>query len=405
MTKQSRRVFVLAALLAAFLPRLVAADESTGLAQRLDAVIDQAVAQEHVVGAVVLVARKGELVYRRAAGYADREAGVTMREDAIFRLASMTKPIVSAAALALVDAGKLQLDDPVTRWIPNFRPRLLDGREPIITVRQLLTHTSGLFYGFIEPEGGPYHRAGVSDGLDQSVPKIDENLRRLGSAPLLFAPGTRWLYSLATDVLGEVVARAGEATLPEVVFQLVTGPLRMSDTGFAVADKARLVTAYADGDARPARMGDPHVLPFGASKLTFSPARIFNNKVYPSGGAGMVGTASDYLRFLEALRTGGRPILRTATAQAMTRNAVGDLVVPLGSAGWGFGLGVAVIKDPGPSHAPSGAGTWLWGGVYGTNFFVDPAAALTVVMMTNTAVAGTGGPFPDAVKRAIYCGS
>jgi CubicO group peptidase (beta-lactamase class C family) len=116
----------------------------------------------------------------------------------------------------------------------------------------------------------------------------------------------------------------------------------------------------------------------------------------------MVGTAFDYLRFLEALRTGGRPILRTATAQAMTRNAVGNLPVPLGGEGWGFGLGVAVLKDPRPTGARSGAGTWLWGGVYGTNFFVDPAAELTVVMMTNTAIAGTGGPFPEAVKLAVY---
>jgi CubicO group peptidase (beta-lactamase class C family) len=256
----------------------------------------------------------------------------------------------------------------------------------------------------MEPEDGPYHRAGVSDGLDQSVPTIDENLRRLGSVPLVFAPGSRWLYSLATDVLGEIVARAGEETLPEIVFQRVTGPLRMSDTGFAPVDPARLVTAYADDDARPTRMADPHVLPFGASQLVFSPARIFNNKIYPSGGASMVGTAFDYLRFLESLRTGGRPILRTATAQAMTRNAVGDLLVPLGSDGWGFGLGVAVLKDPRPSRARQSAGTWLWGGVYGTNFFVDPAAALTVVMMTNTAVAGAGGPFPDAVRNAIYAG-
>jgi CubicO group peptidase (beta-lactamase class C family) len=403
MQKQSRRFFVFAALLATFLPRLATADDAS-LAQRLDAAIDQAIAQERIVGAVVLVARNGELVYRRAAGYADREAGVMMRENAIFRLASMTKPIVSAAALALADAGKLGLDDPVTRWIPNFSPRLPDGREPVITVRQLLTHTAGLSYTFLEPEDGPYHRAGISDGLDQSVPGIDENLRRLESVPLMFAPGSRWHYSLATDVLGEIVARAGEGTLPEVVFQRVTGPLRMSDTGFAPIDAARLVRAYADGDARPTRMGDPHAMPFGASKLVYSPARIFNNKIYPSGGAGMVGTAFDYLRFLESLRTGGRPILRAATAEAMTRNAVGDLLVPLGSDGWGFGLGVAVLKDPRPSHARQGAGTWLWGGVYGTNFFVDPAAALTVVMMTNTAVAGSGGPFPDAVRDAIYAG-
>ncbi len=394
---------VIAALVGLLLLIPVAWAEDAGLARRLDGIVDYAIAENHVVGTVVLVARQGKLVYHRAAGYADREAGVRMREDTIFRLASMTKPMVSAAALALVDAGKLGLDDPVTRWIPEFRPHLADGTQPAITIRHLLTHTSGLTYTFMEDADGPYHRAGVSDGLEQSVLSIDDNLRRIGSAPLLFAPGSAWGYSLATDVLGEVVARAGGAPLPEIVRRTITDRLGMADTGFTPSDRARLAVAYADSLPRPQRMTEPHALVFGTSTVVYSPAQILDNKAYPSGGAGMVGTAGDYLKFLEVLRRGGEPILRPETARAMTSHAIGEIKVPLGGGdGWGFGLGVGVLTNPQAVNNPSAAGTWFWGGVYGTHFWVDPQAGLTVIVLTNTAVAGMGGPYPEFLRRAIY---
>ncbi len=135
--------------------------------KKLDGVIDSALAERRIVGTVVLVSQGGELRYHRAAGLADREAGIPMREGAIFRLASLTKPIVSAAALALAERGPLSLDDTVAKWIPEFRPSLEDGTKPEIAIRQLLNHTAGFRYGFHEPEDGPYHRAQVSDGLDQ----------------------------------------------------------------------------------------------------------------------------------------------------------------------------------------------------------------------------------------------
>jgi CubicO group peptidase (beta-lactamase class C family) len=401
MRRLSRRFFLFAFFVGLWV--LAAPAGAADLKSRLDGVIDYALSNEYVVGTVVLVAREGKTVYRRAAGFADREAGTPMTEDTIFRLASMTKPIVSATVLALADAGKLTLDDPVTRWIPDFRPKLADGTTPEITLRQLLTHTAGLSYGFLEPNDGPLRRAGVSDGLDQSETTITENLQRLAGVTLLFKPGTQWSYSLATDVLGEVAARAGGATLPEVVARYVTTPLRLSDTGFSVTDVKRLASPYVDARPRPNRMRDPEVFPFAVSALIYSPARIHNTAVFPSGGAGMVGTAGDYLRFLEVLRLGGAPILRAATTRAMMRNAVGDLSVPLsGREGWGFGLGVAVLKSARMAGDRSHDGTWSWGGVYGTSFFVDPAARMSVVVMTNTAVVGTGGPYVDAIQAAIY---
>ncbi|XYH96306.1 serine hydrolase domain-containing protein [Sorangium sp. So ce1128] len=371
------------------------------LQRRLDAVVEAATAQGRIVGAVVVVARDGQVVYRRAAGFADREASRPAREDTVFRLASLTKPIVSAAALALVDAGALGLDDPVTKWLPSFAPRLADGRAATITVRHLLTHTGGLNYSFLEPPDGPYHRARVSDGLDQPGLSLEENLARLAKAPLLFEPGKTWNYSLATDVLGGVVAKAGGAPLPDVVRRLVTGPLGM-ESAFTVADPGRLAVPYGDAGARPARMADPQEVPLGPAKLTFSPSRILDPRSYPSGGGGMVGTADDYLKLLEALRTGGGKILRPATAAAMTSNQIGDIEVQQPGGKWGFGFGFAVLKAPEPGKMPSAPGTWEWGGAYGNHFWVDPSAKLTVVVLTNTAFAGMTGEFPDAVRRAVY---
>lgn len=164
--------------------------EDSVFADRLNQVIDRALSENRIIGTAILAARDGNVVFSRAAGLADRASGRPVRGDTVFRLASMTKPIVSAATLVLVERGKIQLDDPVTRWLPNFRPALPDGRQPTITVRHLLTHTAGLNYGFKEAANGPYHRAHVSDGLDQPGLSIDENLRRLASVPLLHPPGT-----------------------------------------------------------------------------------------------------------------------------------------------------------------------------------------------------------------------
>jgi CubicO group peptidase (beta-lactamase class C family) len=195
---------MLATPLAAADPPQVAAGEAPdrALGERLDQAIDGAIAEQRIVGAVVLVARDGRLVYHRAAGLADREAGRALSEDGVFRLASLTKPMVAAAAMGLVEEGTLKLSDPVTKWLPGFHPALADGTQPVITVRHLLTHTSGLSYGFLEGPDHPYHRLGVSDGIDQAGISLDENVDRLAKAPLSYRPGSAWRYSLSMDVLG-----------------------------------------------------------------------------------------------------------------------------------------------------------------------------------------------------------
>lgn len=367
--------------------------EQGARAARLDAVIDAAVAEERIVGTVVMVAENGEIVYSRAAGHADREAGKPTTEDTIFRLASVTKPLVAATTLALVDAGKIALDDPVTKYLPDFRPRLIDGTEPVITIRHLLTHTSGLQYGY---DAG----ADISEGLTMPGRGMAENLEKIAAVPLMFAPGTAWRYSVAIDVLGGLLEQAVGASLPQIVADKVTGPLGLADTAFSVTDLDRLAVAYADGAPRPVRMGEPHKVEGKDGTLVFSPARIFDPTSFPSGGAGMAGTAGDILRFLEAIRKGGAPIVSLSAVKLLADNAVGSF--DTGVAGRGFSLGWSIMLDPALTRSPSSPGAWQWGGVYGHSWFVDPAKKLSVVSFSNTAVAGVNGAYPDAVRDAVY---
>jgi CubicO group peptidase (beta-lactamase class C family) len=363
-------------------------------------VIDAAVSSGRIVGAVVLVSRNGRLVFRRAAGFADREAKQAMRVDSIFRFASLTKPIVSVAAMALLEQNLFDLEDPVMKFIPSFRPKLPDGREPVITIRHLMTHTAGLTYKLFEPGDGPYHRTNVSDGMDQPGLSIEENLLRITAAGLLYEPGTAWGYSIATDVLGEVLARAANAPLPALVRELIAGPASMHDTGFTVVEPQRLVRQYADGSSTPVRMSAHQLVPFQGGALSFAPDRLFNPKSYPSGGGGLVGTAGDFLAFLETMRKGGAPLLAAKGMALLTQNAIGEMSLFL--PGWKFGLGWGLLDDPSQTATPQSRGSWTWGGVYGNSWFVDPANGLVVVILTNTSVAGMVGAFPDAVRDAVY---
>lgn len=374
---------------------------SDGTAARVQAAIDEALAERRIVGAVVLVARHGEVVCRIAAGLADRESGIAMREDAIFLVASITKPIVTAAAMQCVEDGSLDLHAPVTRWLPEFRPALSDGSRPEITIHHLLTHTSGLGYAFLEDASGPYHALNVSDGLDQPGLSLAENLSRLVKAPLAFAPGTGWRYSLGIDVIGGVLEKIEDGGLADIVRERVTEPLGMESTGFAVRDRSRLVTAYADGKPEPVPMTDGMAVPIDGAEATFAPSRILHPASYHSGGGGMAGTAGDVLRFLETIRTGGAPILEKRTIEKMAVDHLGTQA-RMRLPGWGFGYGWAVLVDPALSNTPQAPGTLQWGGAYGHSWFIDPANGLSVVALTNTAFEGMSGEFPINIRNAVY---
>jgi CubicO group peptidase (beta-lactamase class C family) len=372
----------------------------------VDKVIEDALAQQSIVGTVVQISLKGELVYSKAAGLADREQKRPMRENALFRYASVTKPIVSAVALILFSQGKLQLDDPVVKWLPSFRPKLPNGEFASITIQHLLTHTAGLTYRFFQEDKGTYEMAEVSDGMDISGITLDENLNRLATAPLLYTPGTMWRYSIATDVLGAIIEKVTGKPLPEAVEMLVTRPLHMNDTSFVAVDKDRLTAAYTDSSDGPRRLlDDLDLIPFVENTAGFrlSPDRANDKTAYPSGGAGMVGSAGDFLKFLETLRQGGGPILPKAITERMTTNQIGDLEMPYWP-GRAFGLGFILLKDPKAANTPESPGTWRMGGTYGHSWFVDPTEELSVVAFTNTALEGMSGKFTTDLCEAVYAG-
>jgi len=231
---------------------------------------------------------------------------------------------------------------------------------------------------------------------------LEKNVRRLASVPLLFEPGKSWNYSLGIDVIGAVLERADDAPLDDVVSQRVTDPLGMSDTAFYCREPSRLAVPYVNDQPEPVLMSDPAiVMLLPGTAIRYSPSRALNPHAFPSGGCGMVGTAEDFIRFLEAVRKGGAPILERRSVQAMMSNQIGELPTLLGP-GMGFGIGGAVLTDPAAAQTPQSAGTLTWGGVYGHNWFIDPQRRLSVVSLSNTALEGMNGAFPGQLRDAIY---
>jgi len=372
----------------------------------VDAVMDAALNEQRLVGAVVLVQHRGSNVYRRADGWADRESQRPMRADTLFRLASISKPIVTAAAMALISRGVLDLDVAVTRWLPDFQPKLADGSTPVITLRHLLSHSAGLGYRFIDAElDGAHARAGVSDGMDASDISLAENVRRIAAVPLQFAPSQGWGYSLGIDVVGAVLEAASGQPLNAIVRDVICAPLGMSDTAFHAVDATRLATAYVSDTPSPHRLGEGEVVPPfpDVAGIIYSPSRALDTHAFPSGGAGMVGTTGDFMTLLETLRRGGEPLMQPEWIGEMGRIQTGDFGPP-DAPGWGFGLGFSVLRDPSLTATPEAPGTWRWGGAYGHSWFVDATRALSVVAFTNTLYEGMSGAFVTELRDAVYVG-
>jgi len=364
------------------------------LQTRLDEITSTAIAKGTLVGGAVLVAQAGRSLYRHSFGLADREAGQKAGFDTIYRLASLTKPMVSLTALALCDAGKLSLEDAVADHLPYFTPRY-QGTTPTIRIRHLLTHTAGLSYNYA-PESG------VSTGLADDSLDYETNFTRLAAQELRYEPGTRWEYSVSIDVLGAIVAKVFGGTLEEAVAHLVTRKLGMADTAFHITDRARLAANYANTAAGPVPMGD-HYRHGNADGTTvlFSPCRAFNPAAFQAGGAGMVGTPDDLFKFFDQIRAGAPTILRPETFALATRPQTGEVVR---TPGCKFSYFSDIIVDPVAAGTPESVGTLGWGGIYGHSWFVDRERALTVLIMSNTAPAGVDGAYVDAVRDAVYAG-
>lgn len=370
----------------------------------IDAVIDRALDEQRIVGTVVIASRSGRIVHQRSAGWANRELKVEMRDTSLFRLASVSKLVLTLATMRLVEEGCVSLSDRITKWLPDFKPLLRDGNAPEITVHHLLTHTAGLSYRFSEPLGSHYHMLGISDGLDIVSFDLEENLRRISRAPLAFAPGTRWRYSVSIDVLGAIVSRAVGLSLPDAILQLVSRPLGLQSLAFSVPPDTPLATPYVNG------LGAPHIMAESetvcdpedpAVAIRFAPNRAFDKSAFPSGGAGMVGSAADVYALLEALRPQSGKYLTHASVQTLGIAYVGADAQTQG-AGWGFGYGGGILTDPKLAGSPQSAGTIQWGGVYGHYWFVDTMADIAVLALTNTTWEGAGGQFTKELRNAAY---
>jgi CubicO group peptidase (beta-lactamase class C family) len=368
---------------------------------RMRRAIQGYVDRAELAGAVMLVARDGRLAELSAVGQQDRERRVPMRTDALFRIASQTKAITSVAVLLLYEEGRFLLTDPISRFLPEFKgPKVLvpgkDGTAPQlvaaereITIRDLLTHRSGITYGFADngPVGDAYRKERVTDGLSSPEVSLVDNMTRLSRAPLVSQPGREYHYGLNTDVLGRLVEVVSGQPLDVFVRERLFEPLGMDDTAFVVPDAKwpRLGVVYTGaegGGLRP--MKDPESFDL----VVMSPWDYYRpSKKYLSGGAGLVSTAADYARFLEMLRRGGElggsRLLSPKTVELMTASHTHDIPSgwPVGP-GKEFGLGVDVVVDLGASEILGSPGAYGWGGIYGSTYWVDPKERLVAVLMT-----------------------
>jgi CubicO group peptidase (beta-lactamase class C family) len=375
--------------------------------RRIDHVIDRAISEQRIVGAVVLVSRRGKLIYRASAGLADRENGIRMTTGHVFRLASVSKLVTAVATMRLLGAGTLSLSDPITKWLPDFRPRTTSGDAPPISIHHLLAHTAGLSYSFSEPPDSPYHALGISDGLDRVQFDLDENLRRLALAPLVFAPGTGWRYSLSIDVLGAIVSRILGCGLPEAIRAIVCAPLGLETLGFSPSAGSELAVPYVSMvGTEPHQMADPEIVisPETPSEtIRFSPGRVFDSTAFPSAGAGMVGTADDVFAILQLLQHGGgyltTDLVRWLLAAQVSAHAETQ------GPGWGFGYAGGVLLDRQLARTPQRNGCIQWGGVYGHYWFYDPSQDLCLLSLTNTTWEGAGGSFTTELRDAAYAES
>jgi len=367
-------------------PLPIATPEDIGLSSaaltRLGTVLSGEVASGRVPGAVALIARRGRVAYFESFGRRDPANGAPMTKDTIFRIYSMTKPIVSVAAMMLWEEGRFLLNDPIAKYLPELADlkvavqrgaeiELVPQARPI-TVQDLLRHTSGLTYEF--RGSGPVHKMYMAAKIYNRHQSNADQVATLSKLPLLHQPGSKWEYSRSTDVLGRLVEVLSDLSLGDYLQRNILAPLGMIDTAFHVpmSEHARLAEAFAK---------DPDT---GAGVQLI---HVKDAPGFESGGGGLVSTASDYARFLQLLLNGGRldgvRLLSRKTVELMTADHLGpitgapDLLLP----GYGFGLGFAVRLQAGIAPVPGSIGQYFWGGLAGTTFWVDPAEQLFALML------------------------
>lgn len=371
---------------------------------RIPEMLKAAVAKKSIAGASGLVARDGKVVLKTNVGWQDVEGKAPLGEATIFRIASMSKPITSVAVMILVDDGKLKVTDPLSKYVPEFKDMKVlvpskdgKGHELVkanreITIHDLLTHSSGITYRLLNKPfvAKMYVDAGVSDGISETPGTIGDNVKKLAKLPLVCQPGAAWEYGLNTDVLGYVVEVASGKTLDEFLRERVFKPLKMNDTYFILPKekRGRLATLYSVGpDKTIARFGDKPVKQQAAVISATYPTR--DDSKYYSGGAGLVSTTGDYFRFCQMMlnrgELDGARVLKAETVDLMTKNQLGELRIQFpGFDLMGYGFGILSEKGKETAKDGAGAGSYSWGGAFGTFFWVDQKNKLVGVFMTQS---------------------
>jgi CubicO group peptidase (beta-lactamase class C family) len=386
---------------------------------RIDHFIQEYIDKKQLNGSTAIIVRDGKIVYYKAFGYYNVEKKIPMQKDHIFRIASMSKPIISTGVMILYEEGKFLLDDPVSKYIPEFKnPQVLDKYNAAdttyttkpakreITVRDLLSHTSGIGYAQIgSPQANAiYYKYGINGGIGTPYSTLKEIIPRLAKLPLFNNPGEAYLYGLNTDVLGYFIEVVSGMPLDKFLQQRLFGPLGMKDTYFYLPEskQSRLVPLYLE-DKSSIRIQDS-IIPLNGTFWRDFPKTKGGS--YFSGGAGLSSTAYDYALFSTMMMYGGSlggvRILSPHTVRLMTSNQIGT--IPM----WGdpnnpnrFGLGFGVYTEKSESVSPVRAGTFDWGGMFATHFWIDPKSRVVAVFMRNIWPTTTWG-FGDGVKNVVY---
>jgi CubicO group peptidase (beta-lactamase class C family) len=365
---------------------------STERLERIGIQVQRSIDNKEIAGAVTMVLRHGHVAWSKAQGMLDREAGKPMPQDALFRICSMTKPITSTAVMILYEEGRFQLDDPVSKYLPEFKnPKVLVKPASVvpytipatreITIRDLLRHTSGLTYNWNGDLGKMYNDAGVATGLAPYDGTIADSVKHLAAQPLLFNPGERFEYSLGVDVLGRLVEVVSGLPLDEFFRTRIFEPLGMKDTSFfPPADKLNRLSAayrYDPGKGLSRQPEGPiqeYLLTYSADYPYRGPKTLF------SGGGGLVSTAADYARFCQMMldngKANGKRLLSRKSVELMTSDSLGKISP---DQGFGLGFGIEGVKQPLSELGSPGA--YDWSGFYYTSFVIDPKEQMIVIFM------------------------
>lgn len=397
-------------------PNLKTVGVSVERLSQIDRVLQEYVEQQRISGATAIVVKDGKIIYHKSIGYNDVEVKTPMAKDAIYRIASQTKAITSVGVMMLYEQGKLLLDEPVSKYIPEFKnPRVLDKyndkdttyttipAKKEITIRELLTHTSGIGYAQI---GNPrmnaiYSKAGVVAGIGVADTMVLGNkIKILGGLPLFHHPGEQWTYGLNTDVLGYLIEVVSGLSLDQFFRTRIFEPLGMKDTYFYLpaSKRSRLVTLYTENKEKKL-VKAPDVYPLNGNFYTDYPAR---NGSFYSGGGGLSSTAFDYALFMQMLLNGGelngKRILSKASVRMMTSHQLG--AVPFRS-GNHFGLGFEVVTEANSGKTPLSPGSFYWAGMFSSTYWIDPKEKIVAQLFLNK-YPNSNSDIHDKFKALVY---